>query len=407
MNKEQYLKQRETLTNKAQTLLAEDKAEDANKVMDEIGELDTKFENHSTSMANLEALKNKVQIDNKIIAPVALGEENIVDDGKVYVNAWAKSMLNKAMDTQELEIFNKINNAAETTKDNQILIPETVVKGIWREAGELYPMLGDVAETYVTGGLTINKEVETVDTDDWYDEDTPVEDGDIDFAEVNLTGCELAKAITVSWKLRNMSIDEFIPYIQTKLAERMGKALAKAILKGKGHAGSGDSHKDQPLGIVTSLKAEEGTQQVVTYTTLDYDTVTQIMSKIKKYSNGSFFYANNDTIWLGLAQIKDQNGRPIFVPDSATGGVGRLFGKLVKEDDSLGKDELLLGNISKGYAMNINEKTTLHRDEQMKKRQTEFMTYSIVDGTPITNKAFVFAEKKAAIQTKATTKTEK
>ena len=50
--------------------------------------------------------------------------------------------------------------------------------------------------------------------------------------------------------------------------------------------------------------------------------------------------------------------------------------------------------------MNINEKTTLHRDELMKKRQTEFMAYSIVDGTPITNKAFVFAEKQALRQAK-------
>ena len=401
MNKEQYLKQREELTNKAQTLLAENKVEEANRIMDEIGELDTTFENHSKSMANLEALKNKVHIDNKIISPTNLGEEgNTVDEKKLYVNAWAKSMLNKSMDAQETEIFNRINNAVETMKDNQVIIPETVVKGIWREAGELYPILGDVAETYVNGGLTITKEVETADTDDWYDEDTPVADGEVDFAEVNLSGCELAKAITISWKLKNMSIEEFIPYIQTKLAERMGKALAKAVLKGKGHAGSGDSHKDQPLGIVTSLKEEDGTPQVVTYTTLDYDTITQIMSKIKKYGNGAYFYANNDTIWLGLAQIKDQNGRPIFVADATSGGVGRLFGKLVKEDDSLANDELLLGNVSKGYAMNINEKTTLHRDELMKKRQTEFMAYSIVDGTPITNKAFVFAEKQASRQAK-------
>ncbi len=398
MNKEQYLKQREELTNKAQTLLAENKIEEANGVMDEIGELDTNFENHSKSMANLESLKNKVQIDNKIVAPTNLGEEgDIMDEKKVYVNAWAKSMLNKAMDTQETEVFNRVNNAVETMKDNQVIIPETVVKGIWREAGELYPILGDVAETYVNGGLTITKEVETADTDDWYDEDTPVADGEVDFAEVNLSGCELAKAITISWKLKNMSIDEFVPYIQTKLAERMGKALAKAVLKGKGHAGSGDSHKDQPLGIVTSLKEESETPQVVTYTTLDYDTITKIMAKIKKYGSGANFYANNDTIWLGLAQIKDQNGRPIFVPDATSGGVGRLFGKLVKEDDSLANDELLLGNVSKGYAMNINEKTTLHKDELMKKRQTEFMTYSIVDGTPITNKAFVFAEKQSML----------
>ena len=34
------------------------------------------------------------------------------------------------------------------------------------------------------------------------------------FGQLTLTGCELAKSITVTWKMRAMAIDEFIPYIK-------------------------------------------------------------------------------------------------------------------------------------------------------------------------------------------------
>lgn len=416
VNREDYLKQRSELIEDARICLDKGEISQFNDLKVQIKELDTKFEVLAKEQANLRALENSVSIPAPIVNAVVddkskLDVANIssskvltAEEKDTYLNAWAKYMLNKTLDDKEQGIFNKVNkvdfrNAAETASANTVLIPETVVTGIWREAGESYPLFGDVVPTFVEGDMIIVKETSSGSDADWYDEDTPVVDGDFDTAEVHLTGCELAKSITVSWKLKKMAIKEFIPYITTILAEKMGAALAKAVYSGKGKPGAEDSFKPQPKGIKTALSAESSKPQIVTYAnggSIGYDELTAAMAKLTKYSNGAVIYANSDMIWNHLAQIKDTTERPLFIPDPTTGGVGRILGKLVKEDDSIASKDLLIGNVKKGYSMNINENVTLYRDEKVKARQTEYMSYAIVDGDVLTTKAFVIITEAAS-----------
>ena len=59
MEKEKYLEMRNGLYNEAENLINEGKIDEGNAKMQEIKDLDTKFENEATAMANLNAL-NKV-----------------------------------------------------------------------------------------------------------------------------------------------------------------------------------------------------------------------------------------------------------------------------------------------------------------------------------------------------------
>ena len=196
MTRAEYFKQRNELIEKAQSLLNEGKIEEFNAIKKEIEDLDNKYEEAATAQANLNALIDNVSIPAPIVniqepqnkvnfnKVVSTGEDNKKDEKEVYLFAWAKNMQNKPMTEEEDEIFNKINfdfrNATETAKDNQILIPETVRAGIWREAGELYPLFGDVAPTYIEGDLTIIKETSSGDDAAWYDEATEVTEGDFE-----------------------------------------------------------------------------------------------------------------------------------------------------------------------------------------------------------------------------------
>ena len=81
--------------------------------------------------------------------------------------------------------------------------------------------------------------------------------------------------------------------------------------------------------------------------------------------------------------------------DVISGGVGRLFGHVVYEEDAVPENAMLLANVQRGYRMNVQEEISLLRDEYMTKRQTEFMGYAILDGKPITTKAFVYLKKTA------------
>jgi len=61
---------------------------------------------------------------------------------------------------------------------------------------------------------------------------------------------------------------------------------------------------------------------------------------------------------------------------------------VVKEEDAVNEGEILIGNVGRGYAMNVNENMTIYTEEHIKKRYTDYMGYAIVDGDVLTNKAF-------------------
>ncbi|MFD1176871.1 phage major capsid protein [Paenibacillus puldeungensis] len=408
MTKEQYLNQRKKLMNEAELLINEGKFEDSEAKMNEVKTLDNKWETIALANANLNALKDNAKVtelENKSVT-VEGGKpvDNIVqpkplDEKKAYENAWAKYMQGGKLEGIEKELFDKVNtefsNAyTHDTTNTAILIPETVVAGIWKRAEEMYPLLADVRKFSVSGTLTMKKHTGIAAGDAaFYDEATATADEQNNFGEITLSGCELAKAITITWKLRSMAMEEFIPFIINELGERVGVALGKAVASGKGASAS----PREPEGVETALLAESGTPQVVTYdpdnaTTpvpLTYKKVTEAIAKIhSSYLGGAAIYANNATIWTQLANLTDDNGRPLFIPDVTSGGVGRMFGMVVKPDAGLSKNNILIGNASAGYIMNTNEPMSVATEEHVKARTVDYAAYTIVDGAVLDTKAF-------------------
>ena len=391
---------------------AQEKLEEAKKIQNNIAEMES-FENQLAEEAKnlvnsrvfnenntVTNIANKsVAIDGGKIMDKLNNEVEIKDENKLYNSAFAKNMMGLELNKEEAETFNKVNadfrNATQTAEQHTVLVPETVRQGIWAEIGEAHPIFGDITPTFIPGKITIIKEKNAMSDAEWVDEDAEGNDEEAGFGTIELDGCELVKSIKISWKLKKMSIDAFLAYITTKLAEKMGNAIAKAMIDGKGKPGDSDEWKAQPKGIATALKAESSTPQVITYTgTISYENMLTLMSKIKSgYINGSSFYANNTTIWNQLAAIKDGDGKSIFIPDATIGGVGRIFGVPVKEEDGVSDGQVLLGNVSKGYVMNINENMTIYTDDHVKARTTDYMGYALIDGDVVTTKSFALLKK--------------
>ena len=410
MNKEKYLEHRKALLDEAEALIGEGKTEEANAKMKEIETLDNQWEETKLANANMNALKDKTIVTDLENKSVKVEGEKIVDgiietkldDKKAYELAWAKTMQGKSLEKSEQEIFDKVNaefsnTYTHNTNNTTVLIPETVVAGIWSRATEGYPLLADVKKFNVRGTLTINKHTAIAAGDAaWYDEATATADEQNTFAQLTLTGCELAKAITVTWKLRSMATEEFIPYIISELGERVGVALGTAISQGKGKPGDNDTFKPEPLGIETALLAESNTPQVVSYDPeaatpdpLAYEDFTAAIGKIhSSYLSGCAIYANNKTIWEQLANLVDSTGRPLFIPDLTSGGVGRMFGFVVKADAGVTDGSVIIGNPNAGYVFNTNEPMSVATEEHVKARTVDYAAYTIVDGAPLDNKAF-------------------
>lgn len=400
MTYKDYLAKRDALVVEAEALIEEGKLEDYEAKEKEITALDEEWKKIAAAQANLNAVKEQVVV---VKEAKEMQEEKVAvaitpeakDEKKVYLNAWGKVMMGMSLTGDERTVFDKVNmtiqNTTQTAATHAVVIPETVAETIWKEAADLFPIIKDVNMTFVPGDLTILQETSSGDAAAWYDEATTVADGDFTIGELNLTGCELAKAIPISWKLRKMSIERFIPYITSLLAEKMGAALAAGIVNGKGKPGTTDTFKPEPKGIVTAIEAEANTPQIVTYDAngIVYDTLAEAMGKIKSaYKTGAAIYADSTTIWGKLAQIKDANGRPIFIADATGNGVGRIFGVPVKEEDGVDEGEVLIGNVRNGYAANVNENMTIYTEDHVKARYTDYMSYAIIDGAPLTTKAF-------------------
>lgn len=401
MTKGQYLKKRKTMMDEAQKLIDEGKAKEAEAKMKEIEGLDEEWDSITQAQANFEAMNKEPVAVKGISVEDAFGKSESgkeaaeVFETEAYKNAWAKMLMGRPLSDEENNAYKMVNEEfTHTTGNTSVVIPKSVAAGIWEIAGEMYPYFADVNKTYVNGVFSMIMDDTSTDST-WYKEDESTKDGKETFKEFNLSGCELARSITVSWKLKEMAINDFIPYIQRKMAKKMGAGAGYGATHGGGAKDA--SGKPEPMGTVTALMSEEGTPQVVTYTgKLSYSDITKARAKIKSgYGAGLAIYANSETIWNQLANVMDNNKRPLFVPDPTSQGLFRILGIVVKEDDSMRKGEILFSNAKDGYHMNINKEISMMTEEHVKKRTTDYCGYAIMDGNILTSKAHALLTMKA------------
>lgn len=406
MNREQYLQQRTELMNRAQAHIDAGELEEAEGIMNEVKELDKEYERAATAVANIRALKNNVPVPAGI-QNIMTGTGSIIEqtedknpeelsvNSSTYREAFFNRLMGSEVTNEQERVFANVNPNIQNTMtgaSTPVVVPTTTSSKIWRKVGELYPFYQDCFKMSVKGNFELIKEKTSPDAK-WYDEATATEDGEEDLEKYQLTGCELARSIDVSWKLKKMSMDDFESYIVEKMAKKMGAALGYASVQGKGKPTAAE-HKPEPLGVATALQIAGNEKRIVEYTTAPtYANLTALFSKVKSAYKKTV-YATNDFIWSVLANIKDKNDRPYFIPDTTAGGVGRLFGAVVKEDDSVPADMLLLGDAS-AYTMNFNEDMTLDTEENKKKRTTSYLGYAIADGAPEDLDAFALLKKKA------------
>ena len=399
MTYNEYKEKRNALHEEAQNLIDAGSIDEAKEKMEAIDKLDAEWDATAQALADLKVLSDNQRVVNLADYAVQAPKDAVVtdsvdftpqapaDNAKAYENAWAKMMMGQRLSDEEQSVVT-MTNAALTTVTTGVVVPTTVAEGIWDLIEEEHPIWADAQKTYVNGNYTMVVSSASSDAA-WYDEATSTADGSETLVAVNLVGCELARAITVSWKLREMAIADFIPFIQRKLAKKIGAALAYGVAKGKGQPGVGDTFKPEPKGIVTALKAETSTPQVFTYDTgeLAYSDLTGARAVIKAGSNELAWYANAKTIWDELANVVDQNGRPIMIADPSAAGIQRIFGIPVKQEDALADGEILLSAPGVGYIANVNKDMSIVTEEHAKARTADYCAYAIVDGNVITTKA--------------------
>src|SRR5690625_5289225 len=113
MNFEQYQELRSELLTEIEGLITENKIEESDTKMQEVKDLDNKWEGIKLANANLNALKDSdkaTDIENKSVEVkggqiVDKTEDQVKNESKLYENAWAKSLMNQDMTQDERSSF--------------------------------------------------------------------------------------------------------------------------------------------------------------------------------------------------------------------------------------------------------------------------------------------------------------
>lgn len=396
MNKEQYLQLRNGLYTEAENLINEGKLEEGKAKMQEITDLDNKFENEATALANLNALKDNVKIsnaapinkDNKIGEVVGEDFSNTVEYRKAFMNYVTKGT----------SIPGEFKNAGPTkTSDVGEMIPETVLSRIIEKMEATGMILPLVTRTSYKGGLTIPTST-VKPTATWVAEGATSEKQKKTTGSITFAYHKLRCTISNSLEVDTMALPIFETTFVNNVVEAMTKALELSIIKG---TGSG-----QPKGILTETAADGQNVDVAASGKLEYQTLINAEAALPlAYENGAVWFMTKKT-FMSFVGMVDTNGQPIARVNYGINGQAdrTLLGRRVVLNDymdsyadTVESDKIVafLFNPS-DYVLNTNFNMTIKRYEDNDTDDLVTKALMLADGKVVDKNSLVTITKKNA-----------
>ena len=218
----------------------------------------------------------------------------------------------------------------------------------------------------------------------WHTEGDEQEREKPDVVNVTFGGHEIMKILSISAKVRRMSVPAFESYLTDELNACVMATIASSLVNGTGSAQGAGILTGVTWGDANNLKYDD--EMGVGYTD-----ITMLISMLARgYANNSVFAMNNATLYRHVYGIVDDNKRPIFTPDPRNELIGRILGFPVVVDDYLPDGSLLFGNFYyMGY--NLAEGIAIESSTQsgFTRGLIDYRAMAIADTKPIVTEAFV------------------
>lgn len=296
------------------------------------------------------------------VAGVSGAAYDVTDYDKAERRAWVKGLAERSgiqlvggtalTDAERAAQRHAIEQRAEftmTTANTDSLVPVTVQNEIISLIDNMAVLFGDISRTNMSGQVEFPRHKSIIKGDAAKTEEgaAPANIEQNDFDAVPLVGTEIKKTVEMSRKMATQSLSGFEQYIISEVSARLSVACNACV-----HEKLADTN----YGIASANKIQ--TAKALTLAKAD---MVKMLSMLRSYGNaaakGIIIYANNDTIWNQIAMIEDATGRSYFVNEATDDPTvqGRIFGKVVKQDDSIadgvikaGFPDLFKGNIFDG-----------------------------------------------------------
>lgn len=293
------------------------------------------------------------RVDNVPLARSASAAGAVVRDVTDYApvmrRAWAKDLATRGgiqlaggndMNPQERAAFTHL------TSNTDSVVPVEVQKEIISLIDNSAVLFGDASRSNFKHQFEIirHKEIKKGDAAKTTEGAAPTDDEQNEYDTIALVGEEIKKTVKISRKMAVQSVDGFADYIISEVAARVAVAANSFVHERLDSA---------TLGIASANKIQ--TSAVKKLSKAD---MTKALSLLKTFGNpttkGCIIYADADVIWNYIAMIEDSNGRSYFVDEKTEDPMvqGRIFGRIVKQDDACGANKIKLGypDLIKGNA---------------------------------------------------------
>lgn len=289
-----------------------------------------------------------------------------------YRTAWAKKLMGRpekdfteeekralgdAITTTDTEF---VASAAETQGINNggLFIPKSVRSDIMEIITDSSPIYRDVRKLNVAGNVELPY-LDEADDAEWYTELKETNNEGQKYGNLQLTGWELAKDVEITWKLEQMAVDSFIPFIVEELAAKMGIALVNAIIYGDG--------ANKPKGITKGLTAIKEGETPIDRIVATYKSLS------KEARRGAKTYISTN-VNIDICGYKDNNGNYPFLQGLATNKLTP-----VEVDPYLKDDDIISGNM-RNYILNEVTPLRVDKESKIKPRRIVYGGYAIYDG---------------------------
>ena len=405
MKKEEYLAQRKTLVDSAQSLINDGKIDDAAKKTKEIEDLDAQFEKSATAQANLNALTGSQRIvdlsnSGKSVvtgAPVATfqkqentGKPDDIYDSEEYHKAFMNYVVNGT------KIPEEFTNASSSTATSDVgsVIPTTIMQKIIEKMEATGMILPLVTKTSYAAGMTIpTSTVKPVAT--WVAEGRTSDKQKKTTGVISFKWFKLRCAISISLETSVVTLGFFETTFVNNVSEAMLKAQEQSVISGNGAT--------QPKGVLTETPADGQLIALAAADKLTYKTLIDAESALPLAYESKAVWCMTKKTFMQFIGMTDNNKQPIARVNYGINGKPErsLLGRTVvltdymsSYADTVQADTLFafLFNFE-DYILNTNYAMTIKRYEDNDTEDQVTKAIMLVDGKVVDKNSLVVLKK--------------
>lgn len=327
-------------------------------------------------LAERQQIQNEVQTRQQMRTKVAAGlvgtiienhneEENKMENrtftlaSEEYRSAFLKNLRGEEMDEVEKRAFTFL------TTNTHAPLPTQMQNTIIDLIGEEHPIVADVYT--LNSGVAISIPVakslaadagKTAEGEDH-------NDLEVTMTNIDLSGEDYTADVELTYKMAAMAVDAFEDYLVRLISGRLGAKLAAGIVA------------DIKENINAANKIETG---------VNYTNICAGFGELKRVGT-VVVYGTRKGVYNKLVGMVDQQKRPIFMNAITEKAAGAILGAIIKFEDAVGDNELLIGDPNK-YLQNVVVPVMLEKDRAIKKSKLIYAGYTCQEGTLTDDKAF-------------------